>query len=240
MDRKNVCITGASRGIGRAIAIEFARAGYNLSLVCRNNIDSLSMLSKELEEAYNIRCTAYAADLSVSSEVSDLFGKMPSPDILINNAGISYLGLITDMSDEDWHKVIDTNLSSVFYTCRAAIPHMLASGSGKIINISSVWGECGASTEVAYSASKGGLDAFTKALAKELAPSKISVNAIACGLIDTEMNSHLSSDELNEVIAQIPADRIGTPYDIAATALLLASATDYLTGQIIKVDGAWI
>ncbi len=158
---------------------------------------------------------------------------------MINNAGISYVGLITDMSDEDWQKTIDTNLSSVFYMCRAAIPHMLSEFSGKIINVSSVWGESGASMEVAYSASKGGLDAFTKALAKELAPSGISVNAVACGLIDTDMNSRLSDEELAEVVSDIPADRIGKPAEVASVILSLAESTNYLTGQIIKVDGGW-
>lgn len=240
MQNKNVLITGASRGIGRATAIEFARSGYNLTLVCINNIDSLSVLAQELASTYSISCEAFQADISNPDAVRELFKKITPPDILVNNAGISYVGLLTDMTDEDWHHTMSTNLDSAFYLCRAAIPHMLSEFSGKIINVSSVWGECGASMEVAYSASKGGLDAFTKALAKELAPSGISVNAVACGLIDTEMNSHLSDEDLADVIADIPADRIGKPQEIASVIVSLAASTNYLTGQIIKVDGGWI
>ena len=236
---KKALITGASRGIGRAIAIEFARAGYDLTLCCIKNIESLERLAKDLEDAYKVKCDAYQADVSDPQAVKELFSKIEPPTVLINNAGISYVGLITDMSDEDWQKTIDTNLSSVFYMCRAAIPHMLSEFSGKIINVSSVWGESGASMEVAYSASKGGLDAFTKALAKELDPSGMTVNAVACGLIDTDMNSRLSDEELAEVVSDIPADRIGKPAEVASVILSLAESTNYLTGQIIKVDGGW-
>ncbi|MBO4890266.1 MAG: SDR family oxidoreductase [Lachnospiraceae bacterium] len=237
---KNALITGASRGIGRAIAIEFARAGYDLTLCCIKNIESLEHLAKDLADTYRVKCVAYRADVSDPAAVKELFAKIDPPSVLINNAGISYVGLVTDMSDEDWMKTLNTNLSSVFYMCRAAIPHMLSEFSGKIINVSSVWGESGASMEVAYSASKGGLDAFTKALAKELAPSGISVNAVACGLIDTDMNSRLSDEELAEVVADIPADRIGKPAEVASVILSLAESTNYLTGQIIKVDGGWM
>ena len=237
---KQAMITGASRGIGRAIAIEFARAGYDLTLCCIRNIEALTVLAKDLSDTYKVSCEAYQADVSDPAAVADLFKKAKAPSVLVNNAGISYVGLVSDMSDEDWRKTIDTNLSSVFYMCRAAIPHMLTEFSGKIINVSSVWGESGASMEVAYSASKGGLDAFTKALAKELAPSGISVNAVACGLIDTDMNSRLSDEELAEVVSDIPADRIGKPAEVASVVLSLAESTNYLTGQIIKVDGGWM
>lgn len=237
---KNALITGASRGIGRAVAIEFARAGYDLTLCCIKNIEALEVLAKDLSDTYKVKCRAYQADVSKPEAVKELFEKIDPPSVLINNAGISYVGLVTDMSDEDWKNTIDTNLSSVFYMCRAAIPHMLSEFSGKIINVSSVWGESGASMEVAYSASKGGLDAFTRSLAKELAPSGISVNAVACGLIDTDMNSRLSDEELAEVVSDIPADRIGKPAEVASVILSLAEATNYLTGQVIKVDGGWI
>lgn len=240
MKKGNVLITGASRGIGRAIAQSFAAAGYDLSLCCINNITSLEKYAEELSSTYKISASAFKCDVSDSAEVVNLFSRITPPDIVINNAGISYVGLITDMLDEDWAKTINTNLSSVFYICRAAVPNMIKNHSGRIINISSVWGQVGASMEVAYSASKGGVDSFTKALAKELAPSGISVNAIACGLIDTEMNKHLSEEELADVISEIPADRIGKPAEIASVALALAKAPDYLTGQIIKVDGGWV
>ncbi len=237
---KNALITGASRGIGRAIAIEFARVGYDLTLCCIRNIESLEHLAEDLADTYKVKCVARQADVSDPDAVRDLFSSIDPPTVVVNNAGVSYVGLVTDMSDEDWKHTIDTNLSSVFYMCRAAIPHMLSEFSGKIINVSSVWGESGASMEVAYSASKGGLDAFTKALAKELAPSGISVNAVACGLIDTDMNSRLSDEELAEVVADIPADRIGKPAEVASVVLSLAESTNYLTGQVIKVDGGWM
>ena len=160
-------------------------------------------------------------------------------DLLINNAGISHIGLLQDMTDEEWHRVIDTNLTAVFHTCRLAIPLMLRSGTGRILNISSVWGNTGASTEVAYSASKGGLNAFTKALAKELAPSNISVNAIACGYINTAMNAHLTEEEKKDLFSEIPSGRPGTPPEVADLAALIAQAPLYMTGQIITMDGAW-
>ena len=139
------------------------------------------------------------------NEATEIYNDIKSLDLLVNNAGISYVGLLTDMTDDEWHKQISVNLDSVFYFSKNAAKLMLRNHNGKIINISSVWGECGASMEVAYSASKGAINSFTKAFAKELAPSNIQVNAIACGLIDTDMNSHLSNDDLNDLIEEIPA-----------------------------------
>jgi 3-oxoacyl-[acyl-carrier protein] reductase len=172
-------------------------------------------------------------------EVEALFAGIPSLDVLINNAGISYVGLLTDMSPTEWHKVMHTNLDACFYTSKLAVPLMLQNHSGRIINISSVWGNVGASMEVAYSASKGGANTFTKALAKELAPSNIQVNAIACGLIDTDMNKCFSPEDLEAVTAEIPADRMGSPEEIAKLTYQLATAPTYLTGQIITIDGGW-
>ncbi len=236
----NVLITGASRGIGRAIAEEFAKKGYNCILVCRSNIEMAEKLAVSLSDEYKVMCRAYQCDVSDSSEVRQLFEAVGTIDILVNNAGISYVGLLSEMTDDDWANTIGTNLNSVFYMCREAIPQMIKRQTGSIINISSVWGECGASMEVAYSASKGGINAFTMALAKELAPSGITVNAVACGIIDTQMNGHLSDDERAEIIDQIPANRIGKPEDIAAVVVSVAESTSYLTGQIIRVDGGWI
>ena len=143
------------------------------------------------------------------------------------------------MSEKDWDNVLSTNLSSAFYTARQAIPLMLKEHSGKIINISSVWGNVGASTEVAYSASKGGLNAFTRALAKELAPSNIQVNAIACGIIDTDMNHCFSQEEIDSIIEESPADRLGTAQEAARMVLQIINSPAYLTGQIITLDGGW-
>lgn len=233
-------ITGASRGIGRAIAEKLASQHYDLYLVCRKNLEMLKESAAQLETKYSIHCSCFQGNLGDSSFVDNMFAKLPPIDVLINNAGISYVGLLQDMSDEAWKETMGSNLDSVFYCCRRAIPGMLSQGKGKIINISSVWGNQGASMEVAYSASKGGVNSFTRALAKELAPSGIQVNAIACGLIDTEMNAHLSKEDLQDVINEIPADRIGKPAEVASMVCQLITSPDYLTGQIITLDGGWM
>ena len=159
--------------------------------------------------------------------------------MLINNAGISYTGLLSEMSVEDWAHVMDVNLNSLFYTSRHAIPLMLQKHSGQILNISSVWGSVGASMEVAYSTSKGGVNAFTKALARELAPSNIQINAVSCGYIDTKMNAAYSPEEVSSIIEEIPADRIGTPEEAAAMVSCVLQMPSYTTGQIFTIDGGW-
>jgi 3-oxoacyl-[acyl-carrier protein] reductase len=237
---KKALVTGASRGIGKAIATALAKKGCDLYLTCNNNIERLEALSKELSGTYGVSVKAYAFPISNEDKVNEMFNQIPYLDILVNNAGISYVGLLQDMSYEDWNNIISTNLSSCFLTCRKSIPEMVKRGRGKIINISSVWGNVGASMEVAYSASKGGVNSFTKALAKELAPSNIQVNAIACGLIDTDMNKCFDEDDIKAVIEEIPADRIGKPEEVAGLVLALCEGNDYLTGQIINLDGGWI
>jgi len=236
---KTALITGASRGIGKAIAKEFATQGYNLYLTCVSSIEQLKDYAHELEHTHGIRCLAIQADMGCYEDVTNVFEQIPALDVLVNNAGISYVGLLSDMTPEEWHKVMHTNLDACFYTSKLAIPLMLQNHSGRIINISSVWGNVGASMEVAYSASKGGVNTFTKALAKELAPSNIQVNAIACGLIDTDMNKCFTPEDLEAVTAEIPADRMGNPEEIAKLAYQLATAPTYLTGQIITIDGGW-
>ena len=238
-------ITGASRGIGCAIAKQFAATGYELLLTCSRTLEELNALATDLSGKYSVPCHAFLCDGGNAEEVCSLFRSIRALgiehlDVLINNAGISYVGLLTDMSPEEWRHVMSVNLDSCFYTSRLAIPMMLTKHAGKIINISSVWGNVGASTEVAYSASKGGMNAFTKALAKELAPSNIQVNAIACGVIDTAMNACFSAEDMEALCAEIPADRIGRPEEVARLALQLAQAPEYLTGQIITMDGGWI
>ncbi len=237
---KTALITGASRGIGKAIAYEFARNGYTLYLTCKNNIVLLEKLKKELEHHFLIECHIFQCDMGNVKEVEKLFQMISSLDVIVNNAGISHVGLLTDMSDEEWHNVMSTNLDSLFYTSKFGVPKMLACHKGKIINISSIWGNVGASMEVAYSASKGAVNSFTKALAKELAPSNIQVNAIACGMIDTDMNACFSEEDLHYIIEEIPADRIGQPKEVAKLCYMLAEAPEYLTGQIITIDGGWI
>lgn len=237
---KYALITGASRGIGRAIADVMAADGYDLYLTCINSKEELYSYASELSKRYKVSCTPFIGDMGSADDVEKLFDSIPDLDVLINNAGISYVGLLSEMSVTDWQRIMSTNLDSLFYTCRLAIPLMLHKHSGKIINISSVWGNTGASMEVAYSASKGGANSFTKALAKELAPSHIQVNAIACGVIDTDMNRCFSTEELEALRQEIPCDRIGQPSEVAQMAMSLLHAPDYLTGQIITLDGGWI
>ena len=237
-NKKYVLITGASRGIGKAIAYEFARNGYDLYLTCKNNLDFLRSIKMELENEQT-KCHIYQCDMGNAKEVEQLFRSIPTVDVIVNNAGISYVGLLTDMSVEEWHGVMSTNLDSLFYTSKFGVPKMLTNHRGRIINISSVWGNAGASMEVAYSASKGAVNSFTKALAKELAPSNIQVNAIACGLIDTDMNACFTEEDLHYIIEEIPADRIGKPEEVARLCHMLAHAPEYLTGQIITIDGGW-
>lgn len=238
-NKKTALITGASRGIGAATAEVFAAAGYKLVLTCSKSYPLLTRLSQELTARYGVACIPLEADMSDARAVSEVFSYIEEIDVLINNAGISHIGLLSDMSPEQWHQVISVNLDSVFYTCRLAIPLMLQKHAGSIINISSVWGSTGASMEVAYSASKGGVNALTKALAKELAPSNIQVNAIACGIIDTDMNACFSPSELDSLREEIPADRLGRPEEVARLILQTVEAPAYMTGQIITIDGGW-
>lgn len=236
---KTALITGASRGIGKAIAREFARAGYQLILTCSKSQESLEQLAAHLAEEFHISCLALQADMGDPEQVKNIFSHIRSLDVLVNNAGISYVGLLTEMDIADWRRVMSVNLDACFYTCKYAVPLMLEKHAGRIINISSVWGNVGASMEVAYSASKGGMNSFTKALAKELAPSNIQVNAIACGVIDTSMNACFSPEDMESLREEIPADRIGRPEEAARLVLQTAQAPEYMTGQIITIDGGW-
>lgn len=243
MDNTTIIITGASRGIGRAIAIALASPSTNLVISCSKN-------EAELQETYDAvvkkgaHCTAYVGDMGNYSNVLEMFDLALShygkTDILINNAGIASIGLFQDMTPDMWNNIMSVNLNSVYNCCHFAVNDMLRRHSGKIINISSVWGLYGASCEVAYSASKGAINSFTKALAKELAPSHIQVNAIACGAIDTSMNGHLSKEELDELACEIPAGTLGKPEGVARLVKLMLESDDYLTGQVIQYDGGWI
>lgn len=232
-------ITGASRGIGKAIAVKLASQGYHLIITCKTSYPELLSLKEDLEQKYGIHCIAKQCDAKDMASVSALFEEISDIDVVINNAGISHIGLLQDMSETEWNDIIATNLSSAFYTSKFAIPYMLKKHSGHIINISSVWGNVGAATEVAYSASKGGLNAFTKALAKELAPSNISVNAVACGYINTEMNHHLSPEDVSSLTDEIPVGRAGTCEEVAEAVWNLLNMPAYYTGQILTLDGSW-
>lgn len=239
-----VLITGASRGIGRACALLFARMGWHIFLNCRRSFLELQEVEKKIQSETPGSCTILPGDVGNPEDVRQIFDAIyqicPCLDVLINNAGIAHIGLLQDMSIEQWDRLLKTNLTAVFLCCRRAIPGMVKKQAGKILNISSVWGVCGASCEAAYSASKGGVNAMTRALAKELAPSHIQVNAVACGAIDTEMNGFLDAEEKEMLLEEIPAGRMGTPEEAAALLLKLAEAPEYLTGQVIGLDGGWI
>lgn len=253
MSQKIVLITGISRGIGRALALRFARAGYAISGCCHTRTDLLDSLSEELTALHaphlllqgELQNSAFPSHLV--NRTIERFGRL---DVLINNAGVSLIRLATDTEDALWEHVLSSNLSSAFYCSRAAIPHLLknrdnppsdsAAPFGVILNISSVWGCSGASCEVAYSASKAGLNGLTSALAKELAPSNIAVNALACGVIDTDMNRCFSDEERAALAEDIPANRFASPEEVADAAYLLTQMPAYLTGQIIGFDGGFL
>ncbi len=233
-------VTGASKGIGKAIALELASP--NTLLVCISKQDQLGLMDTITTikgmgfEAYPILC-----DLSDYQAVSAAFQEIQELGLplqrVINNAGVSQIKLFTDTKPEDWQYIISNNLTSVYNVCHHVVPEMIKNQEGQILNISSIWGNDGASMEVAYSASKGGLNAFTKALAKELGPSHISVNALACGLIDTSMNNFLSDEEITNLKDAISFGRSGTVQEVAIFVRSILDTATYLNGQIITYDG---
>ena len=243
---KTVIITGASRGIGRETAIKLASLGdfRSMILTCNKNEDLLLELKTLLQEDYHVNVSTFVGNLGDEQTVAAIKKHIDEnnliPELLINNAGMAYTGLLQDMSYDDWRTLMNSDLDSVFLMTGMVIPYMVKEQKGRIINISSIWGEHGASCEAAYSAAKGAVNTFTKALAKELAPSGISVNAIAPGFVDTDMNRMYSKEDIASIIDEIPANRIATPSEIAETILLLSKAPTYMTGQIITVDGGWM
>lgn len=247
MRRKTAIITGASGDIGGAIAKQLAMDGYSLALIGNRSIENLTKIVTDCQQ-YPGQSTQTILSLSGDLGNCDVAEKLMSQaldflehvDLLVNCAGMAHIGLLSDMTENEWTNLVNTNLSSVFYCCRSVVPAMVHKKSGGIINISSVWGTVGASCEVAYSATKGAIHSFTKGLAKELAPSGIAVNALACGMIDTKMNDCFSPAEIQEICDEIPAGRMGTSEEVATTVSLLANAPAYLTGQIIALDGGWV
>ena len=241
--RKTILVTGASRGIGLAIAVELASKGYDLVLVSRQSEQALIEVAKACEKLGS-RCYSRLVDVGNIQEVEQLFKEIENQFGglygVINNAGISHIGLLADMTDEEWNTIIQTNLSSVFYTSRKAIPYMVHEKQGRIINISSIWGNIGASCEVAYSATKGGINSFTKALAKELAPSNVLVNALALGVVNTSMNTCFSEEEMKEIVDEIPMGRMAKASEVAQIVSSLLEGYTYMTGQVITVDGGYI
>ncbi len=243
MDKKTALITGSSRGVGKAAALKFAKNGFDVVINCDRRKDELEQTKEEIE-AFGAGCLAFTGDVGNFGACEELFGLIDRYfgrlDVLVNNAGISYTGLLQDMTPDDFARVINADLTSVFNCSKLAIPFMLRNHRGKMINISSVWGNVGASCEAAYSAAKGGVNALTRALAKELAPSGIQVNAIALGAIDTEMNGWMDDEEREDLMEKIPACRMGSVDEAADLIWQLASGNEYLTGQVISLDGGWI
>lgn len=244
MNKKTVLVTGASRGIGKACALKFAAEGYHVFLNCRKSWKDLQDVKTQIDEMQPGSCEIVTGNVADPDDVQKIFDTIhlscDGLDVLINNAGIAYWGLLSDMTNEEWHRMIETNLSSVFYCCRSAIPHMVSVKQGRIINISSMWGTVGASCEAAYSAAKSGVHGLTRALAKELAPSNVQVNAVACGVIDTSMNDLLQAEEKAALADEIPVGRFGTPEEVAQLVWDISKAPDYMTGQIIGIDGGYI
>lgn len=239
---KIVIVTGASRGIGREVAKELAESGITVIANYNKSEEKAKKLQQELEEQ-NFKLEIFKADVSKREDVKKLveytIEKHGKIDILINNAGISEYKLFTDETDEDWDKLINTNLYSAFAMSQEVIPNMVHNKKGCIINISSIWGIVGGSLEVLYSISKAGLDGMTKALAKELGPSNIRVNSIAPGMINTKMNSKFTEKEIEEIKEEIPLERLGNPQDIAKCVKWLID-DNYTTGQVISINGGWV
>lgn len=234
---RRILISGGSRGIGRALVQAFCKQGDRVAFIYKSAHDAAKSL------ADNTGATPICADVSdpqavrlaVKTAEKALDGSI---DVLVNNAGISLISLVQDVTDEDWRRILDTNLSGAFYLCREVIPAMVANHRGRIVNIGSMWGKTGASCEVAYSATKAGLRGMTLAMAKELAPSGITVNCVEPGVIDTDMNVKLGQEAICALIDETPVGRLGTPEDVANAVLFFASEdASFVTGQILGVDG---
>ncbi|WP_105616853.1 elongation factor P 5-aminopentanone reductase [Vallitalea okinawensis] len=243
--RKVVLITGSTRGIGRAIALKYAQMDYDIIINGLHSVDALHALKDEITVTYQVNCLAYVTDVAnyqkVEEMFKDIYSHYESIDVVINNAGTAHIGLFTDLTEDEWDSIMNINLKSIYNVCKQAIPAMVRQQRGNIINISSMWGITGASCEVAYSASKGAVNSLTKALAKELAPSHIRVNAIAPGVIKTDMNKWLDDTEMRALKEEIPMGRFGHPEEVADCCYYLSSKdSSYLTGQIITLDGGMI
>lgn len=237
-------VTGGSRGIGAAVAERLAAAGADVAVHYWQSSEAAAATVRKCA-AHGVRAVAVRADLRVREEILRMRDELEQcgmmPDILVNNAGTAHYGLLTDVTEEDFERVIGVNLRGVFQCTQAFVPHMIAQKYGRIINISSVWGTVGASCEVLYSAAKGGVNAMTRALAKELAPSGITVNAVAPGAVDTAMLDPLSEEEKLQLAAEIPAGRLARPEEIASLVGYLAlPESGYITGQVISPSGGWM
>ncbi len=234
---KRVLITGGSRGIGRAMVELFSAQGHRVAFLYRKRVEEAEAVARETG-AVAIRADVSDPD-DVRRAIAEVETALGGPvEVLVNNAAISHIGLMQDMTDSDWRQICDTNLSGAFYLCRAVIPGMVSAHSGRIVNIGSMWGKVGASCEVAYSATKAGLRGLTMALAKELGPSHITVNCIEPGFIETEMNAAIDEPSRTALCNETPLGRMGTPCEVATVVSFLCSDTaSFITGQILGVDG---
>ena len=239
-----VLITGASRGIGAQCALSFAKAGYDVALnYCRSEAKALALV-KEIE-ALGVKAFAVQADVADSAQVKGMFDavrkELGAVDVLVNNAGIAHVGLLTDMTDDEWRRLIDTDLSGTFYCSREALSDMIRAHSGVIVNIASMWGEVGASCEAAYSAAKAGVIGLTKALAKEVGPSGVRVNAVSPGVVMTDMMAGFSDDDVAALKDETALTSLGSPENIADAVLFLASEkARFITGQVLSVNGGMV
>lgn len=235
---KTAIVTGGAKGIGAAIVKRLVSDGYRVALCYNSSAEKAEVLCNEADG----NCRAYKLDITDSNAVKSVFADIENNygeiSVLVNNAGIAEQALFTDITDGMWHRMIETNLSGTFYCCRAVLPYMIHRKNGKIINISSIWGEIGGSCEVHYSAAKAGIIGMTKALAKEVGPSGITVNCVSPGVILTDMTSHFDEQTMSELKSETPLNRIGTPEDVAgAVAFLASSNADFITGQDVAVNG---
>ena len=239
---KVVIVTGGSRGIGASIVRELANSGYKVILNYNNSEIEANKIKTELLNKGKI-VEIYKADVRNRKEVKGLVDfaieKFGTIDILVNNAGISQIKLFTDITEEDWNNMIQTNLTSAFYTTQEVLKYMIQKKNGCIVNISSIYALTGASCEVHYSVAKAGLDGLTKSLAKEVGPSNIRVNSVAPGAIDTDMNNFLTAEEKNALNSEIPLERMGKPEEIASCVKWIVE-NEYVTGQVISVNGGWL
>ncbi|WP_028545218.1 elongation factor P 5-aminopentanone reductase [Paenibacillus taiwanensis] len=243
LSETTVLITGGSRGIGAAIAERFATVGMRIVIHYLEAHEAANEVARRCI-TLGSEVMTISADLRSKEQLRRMKEKLDAegfiPDIVVNNAGVSYYGLFTDVTEQEWDACMAINLKGTFMCTQLFVPHMVRQRYGRIINVSSVWGITGASCEVMYSAAKGGINAFTKALAKELAPSGVTVNAVAPGAVDTDMMKHLDEEERISLQAEIPAGRLANPDEIASLIYFLAlPESSYITGQIISPNGGW-
>ncbi len=248
--QKTVLVTGASRGIGREIAVRFAKAGYNVAVnYCSHEAEAMQTVAmlNAMGGLFRVdNAAAFRADVSDPAQVEEMFTRIHGTfgggvDLLVNNAGVAQQKLLQDVSPEEWDRLFGVNVKGMYLCARQALPDMIRRQSGNIINVSSMWGQVGASCEVAYSAAKAAVIGFTKALAKEVGPSGIQVNCVAPGFISTEMNAALAPEAAESLRQETPLERLGTPRDVANAVWFLASQeAGFITGQVLGVNGGLV